>query len=672
MTEMLDPYLWLEDIEDPRALTWVEHHKQDLQALTSKSEFETLQQQIEQALNANDNIPFPTGRQGMYYNLWRDAKNPRGLWRRTSPESYRTANPDWEILLDLDALAAAEQENWVWKHVEVCPQQPDRALIFLSRGGADAVVMREFDLQTRTFLPDGFQLPEAKQSASWKDADTLWFTSALSEAEKTAAGYPFITREWSRGTGFTEAKIIHSGEPTDAGAWTYNENTAGHHHQVIRQLVHFFDARLLLPWEGEVRVLNKPPRSEAFFFQDQVICWLRQPWTQGGQEFGAGSLLITSVQEALEGQPEYTLLFRPEEAMSVQNVTVTRQHVLVTVLHHVRSEVHAFSRTEGQWVTSRIPVPELAHIELWPEDREGSDAALMTVTGFLTPSTLYRLLPDGTQEILKSNPHYFDPTGLKVEQHFATSKDGTRIPYFQVAAEDLQLDGKNPTLLYGYGGFENARTPIYSASMGLGWLRKGGVYVLSNIRGGSEYGPAWHQAALRENRQRAFDDFIAIAEHLIERGVTSAEHLGVRGGSNGGLLTSVMLTQRPDLFKAVVSEVPLTDMQRYHKLLAGASWMAEYGNPETDDWNFIHKYSPYHNTRPASEQKYPRSLFLSSTRDDRVHPGHARKMVARLKEQGQDVLYYENTEGGHAGSANNRQMAHWQSLIYTFLWNELN
>lgn len=672
MQETNDPYLWLEAIEDQRALNWVKNQRQALDALENAKGFQGLRNQIETALNARDNIPMPECFKGRYYNFWKDEKHPRGLWRRTTPESYATSDPLWEVVFDLDEVARLEQVNWVWKGATLCPERPERALLYLSRGGADAVVIREYDLIQKAFVSDGFELPECKQSVCWKDADTIWFTAALNDQEKTLSGYPYITREWTRGESLQDARVVHSGSPEDVGAWCYSEPVAGKERPLIRQLVQFFNATVQLEWQGQVRALQQPPRAEATFFQDQVVYWLREELVQKEQTFPAGSLLSTALENALDSSPEYSLLFQPTEGMSVQSITVTRDHVLVTALNHVRSEVYAFSRSEQGWIRSQIPVPELMSIQLWAEDASNSDAAFMMVTGFLTPNTLYRLLPDGTQQPLKANPMHFDPAGLQVEQHFATSKDGTRIPYFQVASSSLKLDGQNPTLLYGYGGFENARMPTYSAALGQGWLTRGGVYVLANIRGGGEYGPAWHQSALKANRQNAYDDFIAVAEDLIQRKVTTPEHLGTRGGSNGGLLTSVMLTQRPDLFGAVVSEVPLTDMFRYHKMLAGASWMAEYGDPESSDWNFLSQYSPYHNIKPATEQKYPKTIYLSSTRDDRVHPGHARKMVAKLQESGHDVLYYENIEGGHGGSANHQQMAHWQALVYSFLWQELS
>ena len=676
LIETSDAYLWLENIDSTEALNWVRAQNQTSEdQLGADPDFKVLQQSIETALNDTSNLPMPEGFAGMYYNFWRDRDHPRGIWRRTTPGSYAQTTPDWEVLLDLDQLAAQEGENWVWKQAIFCAANPDRALLFLSRGGADASVMREFDLQTHSFVPDGFQLPEDKHWAAWRDQDTLWVTHGLVPAEKTTSGYPHVTRSWKRGTPLQEAPVIHQGKTSDMGVWAGTLQTAGRTYHILEHRPEFFRSDTLLQWEGELRKLPKPEGAEVLFFQDQVVYWLRKDHVQQEQTFVAGSLIATPVKQAFQENPLFSLVFAPQQGLSLQQVALTRDSLVLGVLHHVVSELYTCalncSEDKGSWTLKQLPAPAMSTIHLLPEDPNTSDAVLLLVTGFLTPTTLIRMTSDGQQTVLKANPMHFDPTGLTVEQHFATSKDGTRVPYFQVGPQNLKWDGNQPTLLYGYGGFERSMSPVHSTSVGKGWLAQGGVFVLANIRGGGEYGPAWHQAALKENRQRAFDDFIAVAQDLIERKLTSPARLGVKGGSNGGLLSSAMLVQRPDLFGAVVSEVPLTDMLRFHKLLAGASWMAEYGNPDTEDRHFLQKYSPYHNIQPVQEKQYPPALYMTSTRDDRVHPGHARKMAARLLEQGQQVLYYENTEGGHGGAANNSQSAHWQALNYTFLKQQL-
>ncbi|HPU55148.1 MAG TPA: prolyl oligopeptidase family serine peptidase, partial [Verrucomicrobiota bacterium] len=433
----------------------------------------------------------------------------------------------------------------------------------------------------------------------------------------------------------------------------------------------FFTVENLVRRGDEWVRIEKPPDVQVGTFGEHLLLRLRQDWTVGGKTYPAGSLLAANFDAYLKGDRNFAMLFEPSPRKSLDDFTATKNCLILVELENVRSRPYLLRFENGQWTRTPLPAPEFGTLSIAGIDPEESDDYFMTVTDFLTPSSLYlcRAGEEG-REKLKSLPSFFNADGLEIQQFEATSKDGTRVPYFQVGRKGLRPDGNNPTLLYGYGGFEISLLPNYNAGVGAAWLERGGVYVLANIRGGGEFGPPWHNAARKENRQRAYDDFIAVAEDLIARKVTSPRRLGIQGGSNGGLLMGVMFTQRPDLFGAVVCQVPLLDMRRYHKLLAGPSWMDEYGNPDDPaDWEYIRRFSPYHNV--AAGKTYPRILFMTSTRDDRVHPGHARKMVAKMKDLGHDVLYYENIEGGHGGAANNEQRAYMQALAYTFLWREL-
>ena len=445
----------------------------------------------------------------------------------------------------------------------------------------------------------------------------------------------------------------------------------GRKYEFINRGVTFFTNEQLVRRGDEWVKIDKPDDASVGTYDDQIIIRLRSDWTAGGQTFPAGSLLCGDFEAYLKGERKLVSLFTPTDRKSLSGTAETKNFIVLNELDNVRNKLYILKRENGTWTRTPMPAPDFGTVGVGAIDSHESDDYFMTVADFLTPSSLYwGTVGKDNREKLKSLPAFFKTDGLEITQHEAVSKDGTRVPYFQVGSKKLTLNGENPTLLYGYGGFEVSMLPSYSAGVGSSWLEKGGVYVLANIRGGGEFGPRWHEAARKENRQRAYDDFIAVAEDLVKRKVTSPKHLGIQGGSNGGLLMGVMLTQRPDLFKAVVCQVPLLDMRRFNRLLAGASWMAEYGNPDLpEQWDYIRKYSPY---QVVSKQvKYPRTLFTTSTRDDRVHPGHARKMVARMKEQGHDVLYYENIEGGHGGAANNKQSAFMSALAYTFLLKEL-
>lgn len=672
-----DPFLWLEAVDDRKALDWAQARNAETLGSLGKGEaFQHLRARLLTILDSDARIPYVTRRGAHLYNFWRDAKHVRGLWRRTTEAEYGKAEPTWETILDLDALAEAEGENWVWKGASCRYPDPQRCLIQLSRGGGDAVVVREFDVPGKRFVPDGFQVPEAKTDAVWADGDRLYVASDFGPGTLTDSGYPRTVREWRRGTRLDEAPVVFAGQPRDVAVGSLVIDSGGFHHELMRRATTFFTGEYWLRVDGAFQPLNLPDDVEASLWRDQLLVQLRSDWAIGGVVHRAGSLLAIRLAEFLDSGRGFHALYTPGPRTALTGYTGLHSAILVNELDNVRNRLYRLTPTADGWTRSPVDSPgsgtlAVDAVDDDAEPDDGGDDYWLTVTDFLTPTTLYRArLGAGQPQRLKSLPAFFDSAGLAIQQHHAVSRDGTRVPYFVVARKDVKLDGRNPTLLYGYGGFEVSMLPSYSAGVGAAWLERGGVYVLANIRGGGEFGPAWHQAALKGNRQRAYDDFIAIAEDLHRRKLTSPAHLGIQGGSNGGLLMGVMLTQRPDLFGAVVCQVPLLDMRRYNRLLAGASWMGEYGNPDiAEEWDWIKAYSPYQNVHP--DRQYPRVLFTTSTRDDRVHPGHARKMAAKMLDQGHDLLYYENIEGGHGGAANNPQLALIGALAYTFLWQQL-
>jgi len=683
-----DPFLWLEDVLGERALAWVrERNAESQHALQARPEYEPTRAQLLALLNAKERIPAITRRGAHFYNLWQDEAHPRGLWRRTTLPEYRRPEPAWETVLDLDALGAAEGENWVWGGAHSLAPAHTRCLVSLSRGGADAVVVREFDLVAKAFVAYGFNLPEAKSDVAWLDADTLFVGTDFGPGSMTNSGYPRIVKRWSRGTPLADAVTVFEGEAVDVSVGASVDLTPGHERtMIVRGLDFYHSQHWLLDAAGQ-HLIDVPLDAGISFWNsageatDTLLIELRSDWSVDGQRFAAGSLLAADAAAYLAGARRFEVLFAPTASRSMAGHTTTREHVLVNVLEHVASRLEEWRRTPQGFVRREIAAPfpgtlgaSGLHDSMLADDPL-AEHYLLSYSDFLTPDTL-SLAHTGTdaREVLKSLPARFDATGLRAEQAFATSADGTRVPYFIVWPRGVDAatpaDGSTPTLLYGYGGFEISLQPWYPASYGSAWLARGGALVVANIRGGGEYGPAWHQAAQGALKQRSYDDFIAVAEDLIARKITSPAHLGIEGGSNGGLLVGAVMLQRPELFNAVVCQVPLLDMKRYHKLLAGASWMAEYGDPDQpEQWAWISRYSPYQNVR--EDQNLPRVLFITSTRDDRVHPGHARKMAARMLEQGHDVLYYENIEGGHGAAADNAQRADMLALEFSFLWQQL-
>ncbi|MRG93702.1 prolyl oligopeptidase family serine peptidase [Polyangium spumosum] len=668
-----DPHLWLEEVLGEKPLAWVaERNAKSKTELEAAPGFGALRDRLRKFYDSKEKIPMPQVRGRYVYNFWRDDVNPRGLYRRASLDEFKKPAPKWEVVLDLDALSRTEKENWVWHGADCLYPKYERCLLHLSRGGADAVVVREFDTVEKQFVEGGFSLPEAKSSVDWKDLDTVYVGTDFGPGSLTDSGYPRIVKEWKRGAKLSEAKTLFEGQKTDMVVAGERQFDHGKELDWVYRKPSFFTEELYARSGDKFEKVDKPDDAESNVWDGQLVLRLRSPWVVAKKIYPAGALLITPLADFRAGKREMTVLFEPKPNTSLESYVGMKTSLVTVELEDVKSTVFVHTRTKNGFVRTKLDTPPMSSVHVRAYDEHTSDEYWLMESSFTAPSSL--ALGSATKKtraaILKKNPAFFDASGLEVGQRFATSKDGTKVPYFQIAKKNLSLDGSAPTLLEGYGGFEASMTPHYHAATGAGWLERGGVYVVANIRGGGEYGPAWHKAALKENRQRAYDDFIAIAEDLVARKVTSAAKLGIMGGSNGGLLMGVMMTQRPDLFGAIVCRVPLLDMMRYHKLLAGASWMEEYGDPDKpEERAALARFSPYQNLKSGT--RYPRTLFTTSTRDDRVHPGHARKMVARLLELGQDLLYYENTEGGHGGAANNEQRAYMDALAFTFLGKQL-
>lgn len=676
-----DPYLWLEEVEGTRALDWVrQQNAATFEVLESDGRFAEFKRIAETIVQDKRRIPLPAIRGEFVYNFWRDEEHVRGVWRRAKLADYLKDDVPWEVLLDVDRLAEVENENWVYKGSVPLPPEFARCMIGLSRGGTDAMVWREFDVDAKAFVDDGFSLPEAKSRVDWFDRDTLVVGTDFGEGSLTRSGYPRLMKKWRRGRPLERAETLFAGETADVGVWFRKDLASPHGTSLVARDVTFYTAEYrLAASEGPLVRVPVPPGAEfRGFFHGRLLFLLRDDWTpseQAGQPIPRGSLVALPADDILAGNRRGSIdvLWRPTERTSIGQVAPCADSIVLTILDNVKSRAVRLTPVEraGQrkWKTEPIDVPTGGTVRV-ASHSEFSDKLFLSFESFLVPRRLYYADGGGRPAVVKTLEPKFDADGLACEQHEAVSRDGTRIPYFVIGPKEMKLDGANPTILYGYGGFEIAMLPRYMAVQGRLWLERGGVYVVANIRGGGEFGPKWHQAALKENRQRAFDDFQAVARDLIDRKITAPARLGIAGGSNGGLLVGVSFTQRPELFGAVVCQVPLLDMLRYTKLLAGPSWMAEYGDPDDPKMRSVLRgYSPYHNVDP--DNKYPEVFFLTSTRDDRVHPGHARKMVARMTELGHRVYYFENVEGGHGAAANLLQRARRYALEYTYLHRQL-
>jgi len=671
--QLEDPYLWLEPTDDAKAIDWVKaRNAQTVKTYASGDAFNTMREQILEVLDSDARIPFVDKLGEHYYNFWRDKANPKGLWRRTSLAEYRKDHPAWETVIDLDALSKDEKENWLWHGAQCLKPEYRKCLLSLSRGGADANVVREFDLKAKSFVKDGYYLPEAKSDFAWIDNDHIYVGTDFGPGSMTTSGYPRISKEWQRGTPLSAAKLVLEGKNEDLAVSAARDHTKGFERDFVTRTLAFFSSETYVRKDGTLTKIDVPDDAIVNAQREWLMIQTRTAWKVGDKTYPSGALLATKFDDFMAGKRELTVLFTPTDTTSLDGYSWTRHRLIVNILDNVASRLEVVTppaKDNGEW--KRAPLggaPALSTVSAAGVDADESDAYFLTVTGFLEPTTLYYgTLGMGAAKPIKRAPAFFDASNSTVQQFFATSKDGTRVPYFVIAPRDIKPDRSNPTLLTGYGGFEVSEQPYYSGGVGRAWLARGGVYVLANIRGGGEYGPRWHQAALKANRPRAYEDFAAIANDLFARKMTSPQHLGANGGSNGGLLMGNMLTQYPQLWAAIVCEVPLLDMKRYTHLSAGASWMAEYGDPDkAEDWAFIKTFSPYQNVE--KDKKYPPILFTTSTRDDRVGPAQARKMAAKMIDFGHDVSFYENIEGGHGAAADNQEAAFMAALRYSSLW----
>ncbi len=665
-----DPYLWLEDVDGEEAIAWVKEQNSKATAeLAASPAYQPIYDRALAILDSGDRIPNPVLHGSTVYNFWQDQEHPRGILRRTSLASFASAAPAWEVLLDIDAMAQADGEQWVYKGISCLAPDFRLCMVELSRGGSDASEHREFDTRTKSFVDDGFFVPQAKSGVAWKDENTLWVGTDWGPGSLTTSGYARIVKEWQRSTPLAEARLIFETGVEDTGVWPASIDTPEGRYNLVFRRESFFTGDVRLGVGDRLVRLDLPNDADfKTIFREHVLFSLRSDWQVGDKAFAAGSLLAIAIDDLLQGRQALTALFEPSARVSLDSVATTHDRVLLTTLDNVSSRMYRVAFTDRQWIREEVALPGLGAAAIEAAS-DVADLFFFTYEDFLTPTTLY-LSTGGEIEKVKAQPTFFDADGVQVAQHEAISADGTRIPYFLVTPKGFEPDGKTPTVLYGYGGFEISSTPYYGAILGAAWLERGGAFALANIRGGGEFGPAWHQAAVQANHMRNFEDFIAVAEDLTARRITSPRHLGIMGGSQGGLLVGGAFTLRPELFNAVVSQVPLLDMQRYNKLLAGASWMSEYGDPDKpEDWAYIQTWSPYHLVRPDAE--YPKVFFWTTTRDDRVHPGHARKMVAKMSGMGHPVYYFENIEGGHGSGSVNTQRAQINALQYAYLWQML-
>ena len=680
-----DDHLALEEVNGTEAMAFVaKSNQRALAALTGDRRYETFRRQAEAILTATDRIPGPGFLGDGIGNFWQDVANPKGIWRRTTLDSYRSANTQWETLLDIDALARAEGRDWVFKGADCLAPDETRCLISLSDGGKDAVVVREFDTTTRRFVDGGFSLPEGKHRLEWLDRDTLLVATDFGPGTLTESGYPFIVKSLRRGQTLAQAAEVYRGDIGDGGYGVspsvYRDRAGAVDAVIISRPLDTFRSETLLWTEGRAVPLPLPERVTLYGAQgERLILSTDQTWAWRGQMFGSGALLSVSLAD-LQGLAEPALppelVFAPGPRQSLQDVAVLDQELIIALSQNVTGRVvraraaPAESGSTPQWRLSDIRVPANSAIALG-DSSKASSRVFVTAQGFLAPPSLSLLEPgaDLPRE-LRTAPARFDASTHVTEQFEARSSDGTMIPYFVTRPRDMAMDGSAPTILFGYGGFQISFPPAYKPEMGKLWLENGGVFVQANIRGGGEFGPEWHQSVLNENRQLAFDDFAAVAADLHRRGISSPRRTGIYGRSNGGVLTSVSITQHPELFNAAVIESPLIDMLRYHEMPAGASWIGEYGDPRIpEEAAWIARYSAYQNLRPGAD--YPRVYITTNTRDDRVHPGHSRKFAARLGEMGYDHLYYEETSGGHSNDADPIANARRWARHYVYLAQQL-
>ncbi len=669
-----DPNAWLEDTHGQKALSWVQgENARTLKRLTGDARYDAYKKEALAIFTAKDRIAMPAFRAGGVDNLWQDASHPQGIWRHASLVSYRAGKPSWATLLDLDALSKQEGRKWFLKGIECLPPDDTRCLVNLSDGGGDAIEIREFDVKARAFVAGGFSVSRAKQSVDWIDGDTMLLARAFDASEETASGYAAVIREVKRGQVPAQGRIVFRAERGDTmvSARVLRQVDGAVAGIVAERRVGFFDVEYyLIDGPAPVRLALPTYASLRGFVGGRMIFTVQDQW----KGFGQGALVaidLAGVRKA-PAAPETVaeLVMQPSASQTIDGVQTTRDAVVVQLLDNVQGAIDVHHRGARGWTRRRLALPAQSALTVRAAQASGS-LLFVSSESFLAPTRLWAAdAAGGKPRVVAALPRRFKAGSHRVEQNWAVSRDGTKVPYFLVVPRKQRKDGGTPTLLFGYGGFQISKPPAYLPEMGKLWLERGGAYVIANIRGGGEFGPAWHKSALRENRQRAFDDFAAVAEDLIARKVTSPRRLGIYGRSNGGVLTTVSMTQRPDLFNAVVVESPLIDMLRYHKLSAGASWVAEYGNPDVaGDRAFIEAYSAYQKLKPGTT--YPEPYVTTNTEDDRVHPGHARKYAARLSQLGAPYLYFENTIGGHSNDADPGLNAERWARHYVYLAQKL-
>jgi prolyl oligopeptidase len=664
-----DPYLWLEEIDSARALAWVESQNRTTLARFGDARFAADRDVLAAIYDRPDNIPLIARRGAHVFNFWKDAAHPRGLWRMTSLASFGSDTPDWEILLDLDALAAHEGEDWTWSGAETLPGTHDRAILMLSRGGADAVVLREFYLGARAFVADGFVVPEAKGGAEWLDRDSLLLCSAFGDGMATQSGYARTVRQWRRGTDPVAAPVIFAADAGHMAVWAEVDRDGDTERVWYGDRLGFFDQTLWLGDRSGAKIrLELPTDASLSWHRGWLAVRRRSPWRIAGETVPPDTVLGISLAAFLAGDRNFARLFEPAERRALQGFFWCGGRLILSVLDNLNPWFEALTPSDGGWKRAAITgLPRLGVANLWPLDvrsEESNGDLLANAEDPLTPPTLFLLRPDAAPEILKRAPQAFNPAGLVVTRHEAVAEDGTPIPYTQVGP--ARQTEAAPVHLSGYGGFRVSELPYYNPAIGKLWLERGGTAVIANIRGGGEFGSWWHEAGRRQGKRRSHDDFAAVAADLVRRGVTTPRRIAAEGGSNGGILITNMLTRYPERFGALFCTIPLIDMRRYSKLHAGASWIAEYGDPDDpEDWEFLKEISAYHRAAPG--QNYPPILIATSRRDDRVHPGHARKMAAKLQAMGYEAYFYEPAAGGHGYGKDNRERASFTALGYNFL-----
>ena len=671
-----DPYIWLEEARSDEALDWVRaENNRTMAHMAQDPRFDELTTEALAILDAEDRVPYVSIRKDGLYNFWQDKENPKGVLRRTSLESYRTDNPEWDIILDVDALAAAEGKEWVYKGSTCLPPDQRLCMIALSDGGEDATILREFDMTTKQFVDGGFVIEEKSQGGvEWLDEDTLLVSRDFGGGTITESEYPFTTRVWKRGTPLADATELFRGQESDvwAGAGLIRDNTGVVHGRTAFRAISFHESINYVWHDGEWLELDMPKKASIGGIVDGHLTFSTDvDWETQGQVFPADSLVAVDLEE-FKRDPNgatKTLVWAPAERQTKQGGGATANSAYMSILDNVVGKVVKIDFEDGKWVQRAVTLPDNSTLSVQTTSSE-TDEIMFTSTDFLTPSTLWYSDGSGDPQVLKTSPSYFDSTGMEVEQFEATSPDGAKIPYFLVKPKGMEMDGTTPTLLYGYGGFQVSQLPGYRSLTGKMWLEKGGAFILANLRGGGEFGPGWHQKAIRENKQRTWDDFIAVGKDAVARGITNPGQLGIQGGSQGGLLVGTAFTQAPDAFDAAIVAIPLFDMLRYHLIGRGASWIGEYGDPripEQREW--IEGYSPYQ--KIVAGVDYPAPFLWASTADDRTHPAHARKAAAKLKELGQDYWYYEDMTGGHSGGVDNEQRAKLQALQMVYLMQRL-